>query len=76
MKVWQLLKRYLNIGFLGYITPDHPQAHRIMMIIVVIITIALADTPTVNDRKIGWLTIDTGVQPEVLLPVQVRRLDG
>lgn len=75
MEVWQIRKRYLSIGDLGYVKIDNPQGRRVI-VIVVIITVVLADTPTVDDGKIGWLVIDVGVQPEILLPVRVRCLAG
>jgi hypothetical protein len=48
MEVRQFRKRYLNIGDFGYVKIDNPQGRHVI-VVVVIITVALADTPTVND---------------------------
>jgi len=61
MEVRQLGKRYLDIGYLGDVKIYDPQVIVIVIVIVVTIAGVPADTPTMNNGKIGGLTIDLGM---------------
>ena len=54
----------MNVGELGHVEIDDPQGWPI--IIVFLVTVVLADTSTVDDRKISWPAVNRGVRPEVL----------
>ena len=58
----------MNVRNLGHVKIDDPQRWPVI-VVVVIVTVVFADTSTVDDRKVGWLAINGGLQPEVLLPV-------
>jgi hypothetical protein len=75
VEIWIFRKGYLNIGHLGHLEKYDPQG-RPIIVIVVIITIVLANTPTMNDRKVGGLAVNGRVHPKVLLPFRVRCLAG